>query len=97
MSSIPDLVLRFKRYEESFSNGGVGDFSTTGLAGLDDAIFSALESFYSRSWFGRLWVFQEASLAAELVLMCGSSCIQWQELSSLMQVPTGTNLPGIKD
>lgn len=44
MSSIPDLILRFKRYVESFSNCGVGDFSTTGLAGLDDTIFSALES-----------------------------------------------------
>lgn len=37
-------------------------------------------------------MFQEASLAAELGLMCGSSRIQWQELSSLMQIPTGTNL-----
>ena len=92
MSSTPDLMLRLKRYEESFSNGGVGDFSTTGLAGLDDTIFPALESLYSRSWFGRLWVFQEASLAPELVLMRGRSCIQWRELSSLTQIPGGTNL-----
>ena len=31
-------------------------------------------------------------MAAELVLMCGSSCIQLQELSSLTQISTGTNL-----
>ena len=37
-------------------------------------------------------MFQEASLAAELGLICGSSCIQWQELSSLTQIPTGTDL-----
>jgi len=40
------------------------------------AVYSLLE----RAWFTRTWVIQEAAVANDLVLVCGSSSIQWDDL-----------------
>lgn len=36
-----------------------------------------LRSIYMRSWFGRLWVVQEAALARRITLTCGKASFSW--------------------
>lgn len=44
----------------------------------DGSESQALESFFNRPWFERLWIRQEITLGAErAVLICGSSSIHW--------------------
>ncbi len=55
-------------------------------AGLElpgDPIFNALEALYCRSWFTRLWVFQEIVLAQRCRLICGSTEITLEQLVSV--------------
>lgn len=40
---------------------------------LDSAIVQGMFQILDAPWFGRLWTFQEAALAAEAVIMCGET------------------------
>lgn len=57
-----------------------------------DLVWPALGHFYCRSWFERLWVVQEAVLARELVLLCGSRSIDWESLTALTTALLQTGL-----
>lgn len=57
---------------------------------LSDTEYTALFRFYSRSWFERLWVWQEVHLAADAVLLCGSRSLHWKA------VRTGVLCLGLK-
>jgi hypothetical protein len=45
------------------------------LSGEEQA---AMSQFYSRSWFRRLWVWQEVHLAREAMLLCGFRYVPWE-------------------
>lgn len=51
-----------------------------GLKPQDDPVYSALEALFCRSWFARLWVFQEIVLAQRCRLFCGSAEIMLEQL-----------------
>jgi len=49
-----------------------------GLPEKGSPLWPALGHFYRRNWFGRLWTFQEAVLAQEKLLACGTKTIKWE-------------------
>jgi hypothetical protein len=49
---------------------------------LSDIEYAALFRFYCRSWFKRLWVWQEVHLAADALLLCGDRSIRWEDVRS---------------
>ncbi|KAL9629772.1 MAG: hypothetical protein Q9204_005084 [Flavoplaca sp. TL-2023a] len=55
-----------------------------------------------RSWFSRLWVWQEVSLAHNgAIVICGDSTMSWQEfgkaIASLHQRPCWDGIPGLRE
>lgn len=59
------------------------DFAKAGLKPRSDPIYNALEALYCRSWFTRLWVFQEIVLAQRCRVFCGSIHITLEQLVSV--------------
>jgi len=72
-----------------------------------DAIKAHVDYLVSRSWFNRVWIVQEVTLAAELIVSCGHSTMDWTTFAraletlrgALRQVPRGEErlrLEGLK-
>jgi Heterokaryon incompatibility protein (HET) len=57
-----------------------------GLPSQDQPIWLALDKFFSRPWFQRLWVIQEAALAKDLYLACGTKQLQWNQMVEMAVV-----------
>ena len=56
------------------------DFFKAGLKPRHDPIYNAVEALFCRSWFTRLWVFQEVVLAQGCRLFCTSAEITLEQL-----------------
>ena len=50
-----------------------------GLPVKDDPIWPALGCLFSRSWFFRLWTFQEIVLATKAIVCCGDASVEWRK------------------
>lgn len=46
-------------------------------------LWHALGHFYTRDWFRRLWVVQEALLAKNIIVLCGSRQVPWETFANL--------------
>lgn len=55
--------------EVLYGKSNIFQYSTTKLP--NDCDFAALRTFYERTWFGRLWVVQEAALCTSGIVVCG--------------------------
>jgi hypothetical protein len=44
---------------------------------LDHALQFRVDEIYSRPWFSRLWIVQEAFLAKEIIVLCGDQTLDW--------------------
>lgn len=64
-----------------------------GLANTSEQIRQALGSFFCRSWFQRLWPFQEVVLARRRQVVCGSQIIPWDEFTDATFVIGKTFVP----
>ena len=56
-------------------------FQKHGLPYLDDPSWSALLSFFERSWFSRAWIIQEVALAQDAQVLWGSIEMSWATLA----------------
>jgi hypothetical protein len=52
----------------------------------DESAMGAVESLLAREWWQRYWTIQEAVLAKDLVIQCGSQQISWTTLSRCITV-----------
>jgi hypothetical protein len=52
-----------------------GEFGKYGLPEADDTVWPAIGYLFCRPWFGRLWTFQEAVLASDLLMICGRKTV----------------------
>ena len=43
-------------------------------------LWPALYRLFQKKWFTRLWVVQEAALAAEVLVLCGENKVEWSDL-----------------
>jgi Heterokaryon incompatibility protein (HET) len=53
-----------------------------GLANASEEVRRALGSLLCRSWFQRLWIFQEVVLARQRQVVCGSKIIPWEDFQN---------------
>ena len=58
------------------------DLVKAGLPDWEAPDWKALEKIYWRTWFCRVWVIQEITMAKEAVVRCGAQCIPWWTLTS---------------
>ena len=52
------------------------------LPGQDDPFWPALVDLYTRPWYDRLWVLQEAILAKDVEVLCGNRSMHWAPFAS---------------
>jgi Heterokaryon incompatibility protein (HET) len=81
--AIPQLCLDFSKVPEGAGN--LRNLHTFGLPPREDPTWLALEHLYCRPWFQRLWIVQEAILAQELCVMCGTKQLQWGQLCAISE------------
>jgi hypothetical protein len=55
--------------------------SSYGLIDGLDVFWRDLASWYDREWFGRLWVLQEACLARDVLFLCGTATVSYEDAS----------------
>ncbi|KAE9363189.1 hypothetical protein N431DRAFT_564779 [Stipitochalara longipes BDJ] len=61
-------------------------YNTPALQFLDptSGLFHALDSLLLRPWFSRLWILQELTVSRKVSILCGSSLLPWDCLSSAL-------------
>ena len=79
-SSLPELAVTPEWLEES------------GLPGFKDPKWIALEAFWCRPWFQRIWVVQEVILAQDILMICGRQKISWKTFVSAAEKTANFNL-----
>lgn len=79
LEAIPELIPRLRGFDGRL---GLNDdrLMSHGLPKRSDEIWHGTRDLLSRSWFTRLWVFQEAVLAESVVVMCGNRIMNMDEL-----------------
>jgi hypothetical protein len=58
----------------------ISQFEALRLPEVYSPVWSALGHLFRRTWFGRLWTFQEAVLASDLLIICGRKTISSKTL-----------------
>ena len=53
------------------------------LPSKDDLIVHALEYFFERSWFQRIWVRQEVALGRSVKIFCGRKTVSWEHVLAI--------------
>ncbi|KAE9382068.1 HET-domain-containing protein [Stipitochalara longipes BDJ] len=61
---------------------GKDQYAKVGLPPVDDPIWKSLAEFLCRSWFLRLWVLQEVTLAKDIIFICGGQVLGLELLRS---------------
>jgi hypothetical protein len=63
--------------------GGMLDtesYPALGISPITRDQWKSLGIFVRRSWFSRVWTFQEAVMARQIIVLCGQQVIQWADL-----------------
>ena len=60
-------------------------FQRTGEEALPDEEWLALATFFERACFTRAWTFQDVFLANEVVMICGSTRIDYNRFRDLLE------------
>ena len=58
------------------------DSISSRLPGQDDPFWPGLVELYARPWYDRLWVLQEAILAKDIEVLCGTRSMHWAVFAS---------------
>lgn len=57
------------------------EFERLCLPSPDDPVWREVWELFSRAWFTRVWIIQEAVISRELWLVCGKSLVRWEPLT----------------
>ncbi|KAL8747012.1 MAG: hypothetical protein Q9190_001052 [Brigantiaea leucoxantha] len=77
---VPDLIARILEVDKRLFNTGLA-LTFTQLPPLGDAYWKALNALLRRPWFSRVWVIQEAALAKNGIILCGSWNLLFKKFS----------------
>jgi hypothetical protein len=71
--------------QQMFDNNQVvaDSLGLVGPDSLGDDEWTALEAFFTREWWERVWIIQEVAYAREVLLHCGDRSIYWDTLHNL--------------
>jgi len=75
------------RWIGSFPSVNISDDEAKNL--IYDAIKAHVDYLISRSWFNRVWIVQEVSLATELIVSCGDSAMNWSAFARALEILRG--------
>src|ERR1700733_5364124 len=81
-----DAIPRISRYIELYGASQVWDIEGIAIGSpgiLDSPLFKGLVNIFSRSWFKRVWTFQEAVLPLEVSFLCGSKVMTFYDVKIL--------------
>ena len=96
MKSLPGLLDIVQTMEPNEFPPHVGAWPDIllkyGLPAVDEPIWHALQAYFSRQWFYRLWTLQEIVLARDPVVLCGIRSIDWNILPLFAKAVTDTRL-----
>jgi Heterokaryon incompatibility protein (HET) len=81
VDAIPDLCDKFAKIPKDTKL--IKNPPAFGLPPFKDRVWTAVQQVYRRAWFQRLWIVQEAVLAQDLYLVCGTKPFTWDQLSAL--------------
>ena len=83
----PDGIRVLKQFPTLSSEGWPLDFETTpyieellrkmGLPEIESPVWKSVIDLYRRTWFTRIWVIQELSVARSAVVYCGQQSCPW--------------------
>ncbi len=79
-----DTLLATKDALQCYLDGrtpDVKDFERLFLPAFDSPKWLELGKLMSRPWFQRIWIIQEVVLSHQVIVMCGTRCISWADLS----------------
>jgi len=80
----PKLNSKLERFNERLESELLDHaLAEAGLPTGQSPIWDGFTELYSRSWFSRLWTFQEAVLPSNVKIMCGHKLLSFDSLSSL--------------
>ena len=68
----PTCAERF----QAIAAEGADILPSMGIPNQEDPVWPAVFKIFGRPWFRRLWVIQEAVLAINMILLCGSRVIR---------------------
>ena len=57
------------------------DLAKARLPDKESRDWKALDAIFWRTWFTRVWVIQEITMAKEATVHCGAQCIPWRDLT----------------
>lgn len=77
--AIPELIPKLQNFDGRL---GINEDRLTshGIPKRSDEIWNGVSDLLSRSWFTRLWVFQEAVLSVSVTVMCGNNIMCMDQL-----------------
>ncbi len=64
-----------------------------GMPAIKSRAWDALGRIFERAWFRRLWVVQEAALAAVATMMCGGQTVPWKDMVNVCRCQVGSHDP----
>ncbi|PMD45559.1 hypothetical protein L207DRAFT_508410 [Hyaloscypha variabilis F] len=74
---ITSVFWLFSGYLDSFSRAANSQSYATST---DKVTLAALNDFFSREWFSRVWIIQEIAVARDILVVCGSYELSWKSL-----------------
>jgi hypothetical protein len=92
IKEMPDFSRKLQDWDRSVLSPS--QFQAAGLPGIMDPVWTSFAHLLARPWFNRLWVFQEAVLAKDLLLVCGAQTVAFQAMSQFVDVAAAALLVG---
>lgn len=86
---IPEVNMRFGAISPDLTHQDVEDASEYSIVGIPDPgdqSWQALTAFFSRAWFRRVWVFQEAIVSKQVLITCGNWSCPLETLAPLLKL-----------
>ncbi|KAF9631152.1 hypothetical protein BFW01_g2014 [Lasiodiplodia theobromae] len=80
LNKLGHWVLEFSGRTRGLDDSETSQCNRPELPQVGDAMWVAVGHLLKRSWFSRIWIVQEAVLAAKLVMECGPMTIPWEVL-----------------
>ncbi|KIX07808.1 uncharacterized protein Z518_02462 [Rhinocladiella mackenziei CBS 650.93] len=74
-NSAIDCLCAIKRASQSSNQA-----ATVPLPSAENPVWDAINKFFERDWFRRVWIVQELVLAPHIILLCGSRKFQWDDI-----------------
>ena len=94
IKEVPAMLPKMSKFDGRL---GLDDsrLSSQGLPVSSSPVWCGIHDLLSKSWFSRVWVFQEAVLSKRLEVLCGDQAIEANTLISFVQGLSSESMSGL--